>query len=65
MVVVMGALIIGVPLAAGEMYRSVRSVRPLGFALGSIGLLLCLSVWSVGDHFWDDYSASRGIHFEQ
>jgi len=64
MAVVMGALIIGVPLAAGEMYRSVRRQWPLGFALGLIGLLLCLSPWSVGDYFWDDYSASRGIHFE-
>ena len=63
--VVLLALVVGVPLAGGEIYRSVRDKRLFGLALGIAGLILCISTWEVGNYFWDHYQTQRGIQFEQ
>jgi hypothetical protein len=63
--IVLAAIILGVPLALGEAYRAVRVGGLLRFTLAVIGLALCLSTWVVGNHFWEYYQGERGIHFEQ
>jgi hypothetical protein len=62
--VVAVTILLGVPLAVGEIRRSFRDRRRLDCVLGVLGLILSVASWPIRDLSWHYYQTQRNIWFE-